>query len=168
MIIAHLNGGLGNQMFQYAIARAAALRLDTELKLDRSTCDKSIVPHAVYKLDAFNITEHFATPDDIELVKSRNVAWRVTEADFGGEFFNPKALEIADDSYLVGYWQSEKYFADIADIIRQDFTLHDTHTHKGRRQRRGISKKFARQIVPFPCMFGAAIISSRISAENSA
>jgi Glycosyl transferase family 11 len=27
------------------------------------------------------------------------------------------------DSYLMGYWQSEQYFADIANIIREDFTF---------------------------------------------
>lgn len=34
MIIAHLSGGLGNQMFQYAMARQVSMRLGVELRLD--------------------------------------------------------------------------------------------------------------------------------------
>ena len=34
MIILRLQGGMGNQMFQYAAAKAVALRLGTELLLD--------------------------------------------------------------------------------------------------------------------------------------
>ena len=34
MIITRIGGGLGNQMFQYATARALALRNKTDLKLD--------------------------------------------------------------------------------------------------------------------------------------
>ena len=31
--------------------------------------------------------------------------------------------KIADNSYLTGYWQSEKYFEDISHIIRDDFSI---------------------------------------------
>ena len=34
MVIAHLSGGLGNQLFQYAMARQVSMRLGVELRLD--------------------------------------------------------------------------------------------------------------------------------------
>jgi hypothetical protein len=32
-------------------------------------------------------------------------------------------LSASDDTYLSGYWQSERYFVDAADVIRRDFTF---------------------------------------------
>ena len=37
--------------------------------------------------------------------------------------FDPEILKLKDNVYLEGYWQSERYFKDIEDIIRKDFTF---------------------------------------------
>ena len=37
--------------------------------------------------------------------------------------FNPIKPKDLKDIYMVGYWQSEKYFRECADIIRSDFTF---------------------------------------------
>ena len=37
--------------------------------------------------------------------------------------FRPEILTLRDDAYLDGYWQSEKYFSDIQDVIRKEFTV---------------------------------------------
>jgi hypothetical protein len=37
--------------------------------------------------------------------------------------FNPAILRLTDNISLDGYWQSEKYFSDIAPVIRSDFTV---------------------------------------------
>jgi hypothetical protein len=37
--------------------------------------------------------------------------------------FNAGFFDLPDDSYLHGYWQSEKYFAHAADQLRADLTL---------------------------------------------
>ena len=39
--------------------------------------------------------------------------------------YNPGFATWEDDSYLHGYWQSERYFTGIADRIRADFTFPD-------------------------------------------
>ena len=39
--------------------------------------------------------------------------------------FQSEALEYPDKAYLQGFWQSPKYFADIADIIRVEFVPAD-------------------------------------------
>jgi len=36
--------------------------------------------------------------------------------------FDPRILNIQQSAFLVGYWQSEKYFKTIEAIIRQDFS----------------------------------------------
>ena len=65
MVISRLTGGLGNQMFQYAAAKALSLEKGTALKLDIST-------YGGYKLrkyelrDCFNIQTPLATTEEIK------------------------------------------------------------------------------------------------------
>lgn len=59
MIIADLTGGLGNQMFIYAAARAAALRHNVPLKLNIAGFVRYKLHH--YALSNLNIQEDFAT-----------------------------------------------------------------------------------------------------------
>ena len=97
MIITKISGGLGNQMFQYAAGRAVSLRENTSLKLDISGySDDKFGRH--YSLDVFNIKVTLATPLDCLISR----------------LFK---------TYLDGYWQSEKYFIEYSDQIRQDFKL---------------------------------------------
>ena len=98
MVITHLSGGLGNQMFQYAAARCLAYKINTELKIDKTACDGSFSDLALYKLDKFNIQENFATAEDIK--------------------------NLGDNDVLMNaLYQKDIFFIDIADIIRQEFTL---------------------------------------------
>jgi hypothetical protein len=39
--------------------------------------------------------------------------------------FNENFFDLPDTLYLDGYWQSEKFFLDIKDIIREEYTLKD-------------------------------------------
>ena len=115
MIVTHIKQGLGNEMFQYAIGRSLAYRRNTELKLDitQTEAEKSF-HHNYYRLGEFNIQENFATMEDI---KSCVVVKEPVEN------FVPSILNAPDNSYLYGYWQSEKYFSDIAEILQRELTL---------------------------------------------
>jgi len=137
MILIQLNGGLGNQMFQYAIGRCLAHSLNTELKLDTSQFQPDNLRN--YALSVFRIVENFATPIDLTRVR-RPLAWSIKypvdllrsmiqpnapilyikESKF---HFDPEILALPDNLYLEGYWQSEKYFKVIEKIIRNDFTF---------------------------------------------
>lgn len=112
MIIARLIGGLGNQMFQYAIARHLALVHDADLKLDLSEFEKYKL-HS-YSLQHFNIIENHASDEDLSVVES------IKERHF---HFNEDFKLIANDSLLNGYWQSEKYFHEIRETILSDFSV---------------------------------------------
>ncbi len=115
MIVMRLIGGMGNQLFQYACGRSLARRLNTELKLDITwNEEREKSHHCYYQLGNFNIQENFATESEI---KNLNVV-KEMRTDFV-----PAVLDSADNTYLDGYWHSGKYFEEIADVIREEFTL---------------------------------------------
>jgi len=135
MIITKLIGGLGNQMFQYAAGRRAAYVNKSELKLDISGYNKQVgITPRKYALNIFNIQENFASKREINKLKKNNSLVQkilrkihpvFTKKSYITEKcpnFDSNMLNISDNSYLEGYWGSEKYFSDIEDIIRKDFT----------------------------------------------
>lgn len=152
MIVAYLCGGLGNQMFQYAMARRLAEKHHTELLFDTHVFALGSIQRRPELKDfyrqlsifKFRVKAREATPAEIGRV--RDAFWRSTVRDravrvvrrFWPEFlwkkshlretqyrFQPEALGFPDNVYVHGYWQSEKYFADIAPIIRNELTLVD-------------------------------------------
>ena len=113
MIISHIMGGIGNQLFSYAAGLRLAHKLKTEFKLDVSFYERD--NFRPYALNLFNVKENFATPEEISSLKKF--------FEPRPDIFVPEILDIRDDVFLFGYWQYEKYFADIADILRREFTL---------------------------------------------
>jgi hypothetical protein len=117
VIVAGLFGGLGNQMFQYAAARAVALRTGATLALDLSwfpTQSKQDFGLAAFPISATLLDATQPTPGGsrrLPVVKER------------GFHFQPAVLTSAPSCYLEGYWQSERYFEAVADDIRRDFRL---------------------------------------------
>ena len=134
MIISHINGGLGNQMFQYAAGKTLAHLNNTFLKLDVSAFDE-------YKLRRFDLlnfeTEFsFATKQEIDLLlpghnfeKAFQYLSPLNKRSYYRErsfSFDGKVLKLGQNVYLKGYFQSEKYFLPAKDIIRKDFTFKNT------------------------------------------
>ena len=126
-IIARIHGGLGNQMFQYACARAVSLRTGFELILDTRHYAKR--PDFPFGLTHFNTAGEVGSARDLPPDKSQPVRyalWRglrrppifVREQGLG---FNDAVLGLSAPSYLHGYWQSERYFSDQPEFIRTDF-----------------------------------------------
>lgn len=143
MIIVRIMGGLGNQMFQYAVGRQLATTHNTVLKLDISDF-KDYKLHD-YGLSAFKIKEIFATQEETKLFKEpesgslkkklKKILRRPSKLDITHirekqYHFDPAILILPDSIYLDGYWQSEKYFPDVADIIRNEFTVKSPQTNK--------------------------------------
>jgi hypothetical protein len=129
MIATRLMGGLGNQMFQYAAGRRLAIRRGTKLVLDLSYLAHpplGDVPRH-FELDCFHIVaEHTAEPVDGGRAPAflrwldRSAPRRLKES---GVQFQSAVLKARDNTLLVGYWQSEKYFEDEEAQIRKDFTF---------------------------------------------
>lgn len=131
MIIVRLRGGLGNQLFQYAAARALADHHGTELKLDLYTYTKH--KYRKFELSHFNINAKEATRAEVHQFTGNNPVVRYLNKrenyfhcpyvfaqphyHFYDDFFS-----LPGNLYLSGYWQSEKYFLRIADSIRTQYT----------------------------------------------
>lgn len=125
MIMVQLVGGLGNQLFQYAVGRRLAHLHNTILKLDLSAFEKYTL-HA-YHLNYFNIVENVATADDIAKISGTATRSsddsRLTVVRERFFHFDPGILELPDNVMLIGYWQCENYFAGIKEIIIEELTL---------------------------------------------
>jgi hypothetical protein len=128
MIVVELMGGLGNQMFQYALGRHLAEKYQTELKLDlRFLLDRTPRKSSVfrdYDLSIFPIEQNFLTEGEAALLlngKSEKPFQVVKEKKI--YYFDAEVLKSPDNIYLRGFWQNEKYFKDIEDIIRKEFVF---------------------------------------------
>jgi len=128
VVIARLLGGLGNQLFQYAAARCIALKKGWRLKLDVNGFDR--YRRRTYALGNFRIVEDFASPDDVKLLKRSQIGLLLQKLPFTRQthiqerhfHYDARMRDIRSGVYLAGYWQSEKYFSDVSDIIRAEFS----------------------------------------------
>lgn len=161
MIIIRLVGGLGNQLFQYALGRKLSYINNVELKLDISNYKTDSLRS--YQLDKFNIVESIASKEEIAQfvnckieaifykyvnLLTNNKGGSLLKAIMGdiihksfninqftipfyrrqyiierSPFFDPDVLKVTDNAYFVGYWNSYKYFEDIEQLLKKDFTL---------------------------------------------
>lgn len=137
MIITQLSGGLGNQMFQYALGRALSLKLNTKLALDITSFDNQ--PHTdttrEYELDVYKLSATIASQNDLanwdrpsrwKLVLNKYLKFNLNPYPINyikeeSHKFDQKVLDKSDNTYLSGYWQSEKYFLDYRNQIMSDF-----------------------------------------------
>jgi hypothetical protein len=131
MIITRLEGGLGNQLFQYAIGRHLSIKNNTGLVFDTSNylIDKS---NRHYELSRYNIKAKTANIITCIFVRlSKYIIPKITEhiklpiryVKEPNNYFNNEILSEQRNIILDGYWQSEEYFKDIKDIILDDLTL---------------------------------------------
>lgn len=147
MIITRLTGGLGNQMFQYTAGRSLAEKNKTDLSLDiLGYKNQAGITPRQYALNIFNVKENFLEEKDLNfLVKFFNEGklgklclkiysllptkyrYYIKEPYFN---FYSQIFNTSKNVYLDGYWQSEKYFFSIENIIRQEFTLKDEYSKK--------------------------------------
>lgn len=133
MIVSKIIGGLGNQMFQYAIAKSVAVRNNDSFKMDISDFG-SYSLHNGYRLNLFNIDGNIATQEDIVSLKGRativHKILKKLKLYNLNTYYREKEITLFDenvfnysDVYLDGYWQNELYFKDIRDILLSEFTL---------------------------------------------
>ena len=133
MIIVALKGGLGNQLFQYALGRHLAIKNSDALKLDLTALqDAEQIGniHRDYRLSEFMIQADVANKADIEKLKPKpsllsKISVKIRNRLIGDPtvIYNPKFLEQTDDIYLDGYWQSPLYFESIRDTLLKELVM---------------------------------------------
>jgi len=150
-VVARLFGGLGNQMFQYATGRSLAFKTGSRLILDATGFTLPTVRRG-YALDGYALAaetrfdgyRHSPRRSEVRFPVSKLSGWLYRTAELvRGAFgatdsvaeeekfslfaersfdFDPRFLTCGPQTYLVGYWQSERYFADVADAVRRELS----------------------------------------------
>ncbi len=131
MIIVQMSGGLGNQMFQYALYRQL-LAMGREAKIDDETCYVDAGTRA-RQLSIFGISYVRATREElVSLTDARmDFASRIRRKIFGRntksyrerQFNFDEHIFQMEEAYLEGCWQSEKYFPLVKEELKQQFTI---------------------------------------------
>jgi hypothetical protein len=130
MIITILEGGLGNQLFQYAIGRHLSIKNNDRLVIDASVYLFDKLRH--YDLGRYNIKAevgNIATCFSARLAKNiipkieKKITLPIKYVKERNNYFNNEILSEQRNIILDGYWQSEEYFKDIRDTILDDLTL---------------------------------------------
>lgn len=136
-------GGLGNQMFQYALGRSLAEINGVNFKIDTLEFDVNTPNKAhTYQLNKLNIQENF--PSKEELINYRVPVLKYNKLintlrslinlplkkidnpliyyEIDDLYFKPEVLKLSD-AYIKGYFISYKYFENIKEILKKEFTL---------------------------------------------
>ena len=125
MIVVEIVGGLGNQMYGYALYRTLLAR-GRNVKMDLRFWDhqnSTVNDKRKYLLsEVFNIEERVLTRTEYFTMKAARAlglvrTYRDNEQNFQQEILNVR------NGVLRGYWQSFKYCAEIEDTIRKEFTF---------------------------------------------
>jgi len=114
MIISKIQGGIGNQMFQYAYGKHLSHKYNTDLRLDIRFYDYQGTPRRKFILNKISKT---IVNTNMNFSLSGKIYQIIDD-------FNYKELPhiLTDNYYLDGYWQSEKYFKESESLIREEFT----------------------------------------------
>ena len=111
MVTAKLQGGLGNQMFQISAAISLALKNDTNFTFDFDECftPNQGNPSNIYRE---NIFKRVTNKKNIQI---KNI-FRETKCSF-------TEIKYSEDIMIDGYFQSEKYFYEFREQIKNIFHL---------------------------------------------
>ena len=133
MVIVKIQGGLGNQMFQYAFGKALAAKFHDELIFDlsayKTTNIRSLgLPEFGLELNELLPVEH----DRFFEIKNR-ILNKLGASNLGShkvhfekEYkYYPITHNPAKNIFYFGYWQSPLYFENIADQLKKEFSLPD-------------------------------------------
>jgi hypothetical protein len=134
-VVIRMAGGLGNQLFQYAAGLALSRTRGARLLLDTTTyvTDKL----RTYSLQPFTLTPRFVPRVIVPIMAAFDrrfvgralktmmpaVGWHYVRDR--GQGYEPAQFPAGGNLMLDGYWQSDKYFAPVAEQVREAFAFRD-------------------------------------------
>lgn len=147
-------------MFQYAAGKSLAIRLGTALKLETSLLrhssnrpyllkhynieEKFVSNREGYAVSGIPITffqklhnrvvEKFANYNQIQkILKSKMFQYQLSSYKEPHYHYDKNLMRLNDNVCIEGYWQSERYFIDISDTIKKEFTVKNRIEGKDRK-----------------------------------
>ena len=156
--IVNLNGGLGNQMFQYAFGKSLESKFNCEVLYDKK-CFKQ--KPDMYSLNIFmNMNIQFANQFQIIMMQNfKKIVpkflrrflnldkYTIREPKENYSYFYKNIFLNNYNRYFIGYFQNEKYFLDIQDEIRKVFTFPPIRENDSFTKERAEKIKYAKNSV---------------------
>ena len=152
IVLVRMIGGLGNQMYQYALAKnLSVLNDNAQIMIDTTLFKGYCWP---FELPKLNIKASIADKDTILKLDTGIlplflgkmidlIPWiRVKDTirkPFNnvytekGMYFHPEVLNAKASVYIKGYWASYKYFSNIRSQLLEDFAFKDTMNDANKR-----------------------------------
>lgn len=137
MKIVKIKGGLGNQMFQYAFARALQSECDDVVKIDMSWVENYCTQiQPIAKIVNFNLSLPIASKESIKSIcrinhpNASGINYKlriILEIIFNRKYYFEKNMLpqnmvlLNKYNYFDGYWQAWKYVDLICDKLKSDF-----------------------------------------------
>lgn len=137
MVVIKLQGGLGNQMFQYAAAKSLAVRLKADVFLDLSWFSNIPATDTKrwYELDYFALEKNTIDINKYTVISKglgratkakryvmaknkKNILWSFDSPD---QKYHKEYTKLKGNIYLEGWFTSEKYFKDIREELLKEF-----------------------------------------------
>jgi hypothetical protein len=134
VIVVKLIGGLGNQMFQYAIGRRLALKNNCRLYLDINhlkNTNNPLFTNREFQLNTFK-TESNIVPNKIlkkiyyppkKIFSFFSSQVKIIKEE--DQSYHEEIIKNNKNIYLDGYWQTELYFMEIRKTLLKEFTPKD-------------------------------------------
>jgi hypothetical protein len=148
MVVSKIFGGLGNQLFCYAAARSLAIKTGSNLYLDLYSGFRKDFYKRTPAIQLFNVQyapasrmARFQYPGGVKVSGALRTLSRHSRAIHRHYYFEHDysrydegllKLSAKPFVYLDGYWQCERYFFDIADVIQREFTFVGEHDAENR------------------------------------
>jgi hypothetical protein len=139
-VTTQIRGGIGNQLFIYAMVRRLSLMNGVPLYLDIKSGFQGDRYRRTYGLSVFKISgEEIAAPRFSQGLRRSTIVlntilpfskrWFLREKD-GGFESRYLDLKVKRPVFLEGYWQDERYFSDIRLQLREDLTFNNPYAEE--------------------------------------
>ena len=146
-LIVRISEGLGNQLFMYAHAYALSKKINYKLYIDNESAYFKKKDIKKYELDYFNISAEYIGDNEkfnnyfLNFKRSfkKKIDFFLTHKNFLIEkkdnskqtkFYNYDLTKLSKKVYVEGHFESEKYFEEYKDDLKNEFNLLDSSKYQ--------------------------------------